>query len=117
MLAKTVREKARDIAVLVAMGARRVQIGSVFVLQGLIAGVWGAAGGSIAGYAAAFAADHWQLVPLNPEVYGIAYMPFSPSLLDTFLIVLGALAICLVATLYPAWLAVHLSPTEMLRYE
>jgi lipoprotein-releasing system permease protein len=117
VLAMTVREKARDIAVLVAMGARRAQIGSVFVLQGLIAGVWGSAGGSIAGYTAAFAADHWQLVPLNPEVYGIAYMPFSPSILDTFLVVLGALAICLVATLYPAWLAVHLSPTEILRYE
>lgn len=117
VLAMTVREKARDIAVLVAMGARLEQIRNIFVLQGLIAGLWGTAGGGLLGYVLALVLNHWQFVPLDPEVYAIAYVPFSPSLIDTFLIAFAALVICVVATLYPAWLAVRLSPTEILRYE
>src|SRR5208282_273005 len=61
VLAMTVREKARDIAVLMAMGARREQIRNIFVLQGLITGLWGTAGGSLAGYMLALAANHWRL--------------------------------------------------------
>jgi lipoprotein-releasing system permease protein len=61
--------------------------------------------------------NHWRFVPLDPEVYAISYVPFSPSLFDTLLIALAALLICIVATLYPARLAVKVSPTEILRYE
>jgi len=117
VLAMTVREKARDIAMLVAMGARRDQIRNIFVLQGLIVGLWGTAGGSIAGYLLALAANHWRLVQLDPEVYAIPYVPFLPSVSDAFWIALAALAICVAATLYPARLAARLSPTEILRYE
>jgi lipoprotein-releasing system permease protein len=117
VLAMTVREKARDIAVLMAMGARREQIRSMFVLQGFLAGLWGTVGGSLVGYALALAANHWQLVQLDPEVYAISYVPFDPSLLDAFGITLAALTICVVATLYPARMAVRLMPTEILRYE
>lgn len=117
VLAMTVREKARDIAVLVAMGARRAQIRSVFVFQGFLAGLWGTIGGSLAGYALALGANHWRVVQLDPEVYAISYVPFHPSLLDAFGVTLAALAICVGATLYPARMAVRLMPTEILRYE
>ena len=117
VLAMTVREKARDIAVLVAMGARREQIRSIFVLQGLIVGLWGTAGGSFFGYLLALAADHWRLVELDPEVYAISYVPFHPSVNDAIWIALAALTICVLATLYPARLAARLSPKEVLRYE
>jgi lipoprotein-releasing system permease protein len=117
VLAMTVREKARDIAVLVALGARREQIRGIFVLQGLIAGLWGTIGGGIAGYAFAAAANHWQLVQLDPEVYAISYVPFISSVNDVFWVALAALGICVAATLYPARLAASLSPTEILRYE
>jgi len=117
VLAMTVREKARDIAVLVAMGARPEQIRGIFVFQGLIAGLWGTAGGSIIGYLLAFVADHWRLIELNPEVYAVSYVPFHPSVADAIWIALAALTICVLATLYPARLASRLSPTEILRYE
>ena len=117
VLAMTVREKARDIAVLVAMGARSEQIREIFVLQGLIAGLWGTLCGSIVGYALALAANRGQWIPLNPEVYAVSYVPFSPSVSDAFWITLAALGICVAATIYPARLAARLSPTEILRYE
>jgi len=116
VLSMTVREKARDIAVLVAMGARRDQIRNIFVFQGLIAGLWGTAAGGIFGYALTLALDRWRL-PLDPEVYAIAYVPFHPSVTDAIWIILAALTICVLATLYPARLATRLSPTEVLRYE
>ncbi len=117
VLAMTVREKARDIAVLMAMGARHDQIRDIFVLQGLIAGLWGTVGGGLLGYVLAVVLNHWRFVPLDPEVYAISYVPFSPSISDTVLIAFAALVICVLATLYPARLAVRVSPTEILRYE
>jgi len=117
VLAMTVREKARDIAVLVAMGARREQIRGIFLLQGLISGLWGTAGGTVIGYLFALAANRWQLLQLDPQVYAISYVPFHPSPLDALWIAAAALAICAAATLYPARLAARLAPTEILRYE
>ncbi|HUK53316.1 MAG TPA: ABC transporter permease [Candidatus Binatia bacterium] len=117
VLAMTVREKARDIAVLMAMGARANHIRQIFVLQGLLAGLWGTVAGSLVGFALAWAANHWRLVGLDPEVYAISYVPFSPSWSDAFWITLAALGICTGATIYPARQAARLSPTEILRYE
>ena len=56
VLAMTVSDRARDIAVLMAMGARREQVRRVFVLLGLAVGGFGTAAGLIAGYALAWAA-------------------------------------------------------------
>jgi len=117
VLAMTVREKARDVAVLVAMGARREQIRAIFVLQGLITGLWGTIGGAVVGYSFALAANHWRLVQLDPEVYAVSYVPFTPSVYDAVWIAFAALGICVIATLYPARMAARLSPTEILRYE
>src|SRR6204780_4598305 len=71
VLTMTVTERARDIAVLMALGSRRRQIRRIFVLQGVAGGITGVAAGLIAGYGLAWIADRWRLIPLNPEVYAI----------------------------------------------
>ena len=117
VLTMTVADRARDIAVLMATGARRRQIRRIFVLQGLAVSIIGTVAGLLAGYAFAWFADHWQLIPLNPEVYAIPYVPFRANGLDAVWIAAAALAISVAATLLPARSAARILPVEILRFE
>jgi lipoprotein-releasing system permease protein len=116
-LALTVVDHAADIAVLRAMGARRRQVRNVFVWQGLAVGILGTIAGLLVGYSTAWAANRWQLIPVDPEIYSISYVPFHPSAMDAVWISALALAVSVAATIYPAWSAARLSPVEILRYE
>jgi lipoprotein-releasing system permease protein len=117
VLAMTVTDKARDMAVLMAMGARREQVRNIFVLEGLTVGGLGTGIGLVAGYAAAWAADAWRLVPVDPQVYAVSYVPFDASGLDALWIAAATLAISVAATVIPARSAARILPVEILRYE
>ena len=117
VLAMTVTDKARDIAVLMAMGARREQVRNILILHGLVVGAVGTLAGLVAGYGAAWVANRWQIIPLDPEVYAISYVPFYSNGLDAVWIAAAALAICLAATLIPARAAATILPVEILRFE
>ncbi len=117
VLTMTVTERARDIAVLMAVGARRRQVRRIFVLQGLAVSIAGTAAGLAAGYGFAWVADRWRLIPLNPEVYAIPYVPFHANGLDAIWIAAAALAISVAATILPARSATRILPVEILRFE
>jgi len=117
VLTMTVTERARDIAVLMALGTRRRQIRRIFVLQGLAVSVAGTAAGLAAGYGFAWIADRWQLIPLNPEIYAIPYVPFHGNGFDAIWIAAAALAISVAATIVPARAAARILPVEILRFE
>jgi lipoprotein-releasing system permease protein len=117
VLAMTVTDKARDIAVLMAMGVRREQVRNIFILQGLLVGIVGTVVGLTIGYSAAWLANARQLIPLNPEVYSVSYVPFRSNAGDAFWIAAAALAISVAATLIPARAAARILPVEILRYE
>jgi lipoprotein-releasing system permease protein len=117
VLAMTVSDRARDIAVLMAMGARRDQVRRVFVLLGLAVGGFGTAVGLIAGYALAWAAGTYRLIPLDPQVYSVPFVPFHPNGIDALWIAGAALVISIGATLVPGRSAARIQPVELLRYE
>jgi lipoprotein-releasing system permease protein len=117
VLAMTVTEKAHDIAVLMTVGARRSQIRNVFVLQGFLIGVAGTSIGLLLGYSLSYTANYWRLIPLNPEVYAIPYVPFQSNATDAIWIAAAALAISIAATIYPARAAARALPVEILRAE
>ncbi|HTA52915.1 MAG TPA: ABC transporter permease [Candidatus Acidoferrum sp.] len=117
VLTMTVTERARDIAVLMALGSRRAQIRRVFVLQGLVVSITGIVVGLAAGYGFSWVANRWRLIPLNPEIYAIPYVPFHGNGLDAIWIAAMALAISIAATIVPARSAARVLPVEILRFE
>jgi len=117
VLTMTVADRARDIAVLMAMGARGQQVRKVFVLQGLAVSIAGTVAGLLVGYSGAWIANRWQLIPLNPEVYAIPYVPFHANAFDAIWIAAAALAIAVGATILPARAAARILPVEILRFE
>jgi lipoprotein-releasing system permease protein len=117
VLTMTVTDRARDIAVLMAMGTRRGQIRRIFMLQGLAVSIIGIVAGLVAGYGLAWIADRWKLIPLDPEVYAIPYVPFHANGVDAIWIAAAALAISIAATILPARSAARILPVEILRFE
>jgi len=117
VLTMTVTDRARDIAVLMAMGARQGQLRRIFVWQGLVVSAAGTIAGLVAGYAFAWTADRWRLIPLNPEVYAVPYVPFHANGLDAVWIAAMALGISVAATILPARSAARILPVEILRFE
>jgi lipoprotein-releasing system permease protein len=117
VLTMTVTDRARDIAVLMAMGAKRKQIRKIFILQGLVVSFVGTFVGLVLGYTLAWVLDRWRLIPLNPEVYAIPYVPFHANGYDALWIAAAALAISIAATVLPARSAAKILPVEILRFE
>jgi lipoprotein-releasing system permease protein len=117
VLTMSVTDRARDIAVLMSLGARRIQLRRVFFLQGIAIGAVGTTAGLAIGYTAAWIAGTYRLISLNPEVYSIPFVPFHPNGFDALWIAAAALAICAAATFIPARAASRLLPVEILRYE
>src|SRR5271154_6790193 len=110
VLSMTVTDKARDIAVLMSMGTRREQIRRIFLWQGVTIGATGTLIGLAVGYAFSFAAGFYHLIPLDPQVYAVPYVPFHPSLADGLWIALVSIMIPTTATLLPARAASRLLP-------
>jgi lipoprotein-releasing system permease protein len=117
VLSMTVTDKARDIAVLLSMGARREQIRRIFLFQGIAIGASGTLLGLVFGYAFSWIAGTYQLLPLDPQVYAVPFVPFHPNFFDGVWIATAAMSIAIVATLLPAQEAARLSPVEILRFE
>jgi lipoprotein-releasing system permease protein len=117
VLSMTVTDKARDIAVLRSMGARHEQIRKIFLWQGISIGAAGTLIGLALGYAISFLAGSYHLIPLDPQVYAVPFVPFHPSVSDGLWIAAVAMVISIGATILPARAAVRLLPVEILRYE
>lgn len=111
-----VMEKHRDIAILKTMGASGRSIMLVFMLQGLIIGFIGTGIGATAGWVVSSVLDRYKLIQVPMDVYQVSYVPFVVLPFDFILVVVSAILVCFVATLYPSRQASKLDPAEALRY-
>jgi lipoprotein-releasing system permease protein len=120
-----VKDKGRDIAILRTMGATRGMVMRIFFLNGASIGLIGTFFGLVLGL---FIANHIeglrQIVqklthtdPFAPEVYFLTRMPSVVDWHEVVQVVLMALGLSFLATLYPSWRAAKLDPVEALRYE
>jgi lipoprotein-releasing system permease protein len=116
-LTMMVMEKTRDIAVMMSFGVRPRQVRNIFLLQGLLIGFTGTVLGLIAGYGVAWLGGHYRFIHLSAQVYSIDYLPFAARWTDGLIVGAVALAVSLLATLYPSSSAARVLPAEALRYE
>ena len=124
-LVMTVTDKRADIAILRTLGASPGSIMATFMVQGALAGLIGTALGLLLGLGVALNVD--TLMPLlerllgftllPPEIYLITTLPSDPRSADIVPIVLIALLLAFLATIYPSWRASRVNPAEALRYE
>ena len=112
-----VMEKHRDIGILKTMGASARSITTIFMMQGLIIGVVGTTVGASLGYGVSRILDTYQLIRVPVDVYQISHVPFKVLPLDFALVVVSAILVSFVATIYPSRQAAKLDPAQALRYE
>jgi lipoprotein-releasing system permease protein len=112
-----VMEKSRDIAILKTMGTAPRRVMTIFMLQGLIIGVTGTLVGGLGGLALCHVLDTYRLIRIPADVYQVAYVPFVVLPWDFTIVIISAVVICFVATIYPSRQASRLDPVQALRFE
>jgi len=114
-LAMMVMEKGREMSILKAMGGTRSVVVQVFTIIGLLIGATGVVLGVPLGLAITWVIHTTYKLP--GDVYYISQIPVRLNVSDALAVCGAALAISLVAALYPAWQAAKVEPAEGLRYE
>jgi lipoprotein-releasing system permease protein len=112
-----VMEKSRDIAILKTMGTSSTRVMTIFMLQGLIIGIVGTTVGAATGYVLCRVLDTYKLIQIPMDVYQVSHVPFKVQPLDFTVVIISAVLICFVATLYPSRQASRLDPVQALRFE
>jgi lipoprotein-releasing system permease protein len=120
-----VKDKTRDIAVLRTLGAGQGAVMRIFLMCGASVGVLGTLIGTVLGVLFCWniqsiqhlveAATGTQV--FNPEVYYLAHLPAKLNGREVLQIIIMALTLSLLATLYPSWRAARTDPVEALRHE
>lgn len=110
-----VMEKQGEVAILQTQGLTPRQILLVFMVQGASAGIIGALLG--AGLGVLLASQLNNLMPVIGALLDGASLPVVIEPLQVLTIVIVAMAVALISTLYPSWRAAATQPAEALRYE
>jgi lipoprotein-releasing system permease protein len=120
-----VKDKSTDIAIMRTMGATQGAVMRIFLITGASIGVVGTITGFVVGTLVCmnvesirqFLSFVTRTELFSPELYFLSRLPAEMNISETAAVVVMALALSLLATLYPSWRAARLDPVETLRYE
>lgn len=111
-----VKEKTKDIAIMMTMGATRQRLRKIFLGKGLVIGGLGISIGVVTGLAVCWVLTRYPFIELPGDVYFLTTLPVELSITDLIAIVAGTMVICAVASLYPASQASKMNPVDAIRY-
>jgi lipoprotein-releasing system permease protein len=120
-----VKDKGHDIAILRTMGATRAAVMRIFFITGASIGIVGTLAGLLLGVFVCANIERlrefigWltNTELFAPELYYLTQLPAEMDSGETASVVIMALVLSILATLYPSWRASRLDPVEALRYE
>jgi lipoprotein-releasing system permease protein len=116
-LVMVVTDKTREIGVLKSMGMTSKRILRLFMVQGLVIGIVGAALGATGGGILTYVVDRFKLISIPGEIYFISHLPVKADPVDIVGIIVATVLISFIATVYPAWQAARMDPVEAIRHE
>ena len=112
-----IHDKTKEISILKAMGFRPTQSFQLFCIVGMSIGVLGTFFGVLFGLGLNWLLEKTRLIDLPADIYYIGFLPVVVRWSELGMIVVAALGICFLATLYPAWKVARRSPLDGIRYE
>jgi len=110
-------EKTRDIGILKSVGLNNRQVTRIFFFEGLWIGMIGTLAGFGLSLFLAFLQNRFDLIALPADVYFMNSLPVLLNVWSFLIIGLIAIFCAILATLYPSYKAVNLTPSEAIRYE
>ncbi len=117
VLSMVVRDKTREIGILLAMGLRRAAIRRVFLAQGILIGLTGTTLGVGLGLVVGGMVNRGHWIPIDPSIYFIDHLPVHTQPVDVLLVIAASLVVATLAPLYPSLQAARLDPVTAIRYE
>lgn len=114
-LALLINERKSDIAVLRTCGAKTKSLILIFLYEGLFLSFSGILSGVLLGICACLTANYFKVISIAAEVYSLNYIPLKTDFISILQIVTVSLALCVAATIYPAFRASRIKPLENLR--
>ncbi len=116
-LVMLVKEKKKDIAILMSLGALPKNIKIIFIYLGLIIGSLGMFLGYILGLTICYTVNKYKFIKLPEDVYLMNYLIIKTAPWDLVYIGVATFFLCLLATVYPSSQAAKIEPAQVLRYE
>ena len=116
-LLMTVMSRRSEIALMKTLGATSAEIKSIFFKLGAIIGLGGIVAGTFLGLLGMWVLTTFDIISLSEDVYGFSKLPIDLTMLDFVLIIIGAIFIVLVSSIYPAKKASSTDPLNVLRNE